>query len=114
MEETYFQKAYRFFNSRDVDSLLAMMDETVDWPNGWEGGYVKGRKAVRDYWTRQWKEIDPNVEPLEISILPDGRYEVLVQQLVKDLQGNVLADAQVKHIYSLKDQLITRMEIEQS
>lgn len=109
--KAYFQQAYRFFNQRDIDSLLAMMADDVDWPNGWEGGYVKGHDAVRAYWTRQWKELDPAVDPLEVTVLPDGRHVVLVQQLVKDLRGNVLTDHQVKHVYTLRDQQIVKMEI---
>jgi hypothetical protein len=30
---------------RDIDAALAGMTEDVDWPNGWEGGYVKGDAA---------------------------------------------------------------------
>jgi hypothetical protein len=33
------------------------MDADVHWPNGWEGGYVEGHDEVRDYLTRQWKEL---------------------------------------------------------
>ncbi|WP_336517704.1 nuclear transport factor 2 family protein [Pollutibacter soli] len=111
IDKSYFQQAYRFFNRRDIDSLLAMMAEDVDWPNGWEGGYVHGPGEIRDYWTRQWSEIDPHVEPLEVEELPDGRYSVLVQQTVKDLAGKVMFDQQIRHVYTLKDGMIALMEI---
>jgi ketosteroid isomerase-like protein len=44
---------YSAFNARDVDACLAAMAPDVDWANGWEGGRVIGRAAVRDYWERQ-------------------------------------------------------------
>ena len=45
---------YERFNARDVDAVLAYLTSDVEWPNGWEGGYVHGHDEVRDYWTRQW------------------------------------------------------------
>ena len=54
-------EAYEAFNARDIGRALAAMHAEVDWPNGMEGGYVHGHAAVRDYWTRQWRLIDPHV-----------------------------------------------------
>ncbi len=56
-------RAYDAFNARDVDAAVAAMHPDVDWPNGMEGGRVHGHRGVRDYWTRQWRSIDPRVEP---------------------------------------------------
>ena len=60
-------RTYRAFNARDIDAVLAVMHPEVDWPNGMEGGRVRGHAAVREYWTRQWTMIDPHVEPLEFG-----------------------------------------------
>ena len=49
------------------------MATDVDWPNGWEGGYVHGQDEVRAYWTRQWKAINPTVIPITIQETPDGK-----------------------------------------
>ena len=69
---------YRSFNARDIDGVLAHLAPGVDWPNGWEGGREHGREAVRSYWTRQWREIDPRVEPLAIDFDGEGRAHVRV------------------------------------
>jgi len=45
--------AYREFNARQIDAVLARMDPNVDWPNGMEGGRVHGHQEVRAYWIRQ-------------------------------------------------------------
>jgi hypothetical protein len=104
-------KVYIAFNRRDIDAVLAFLDPDVRWPNGWEGGYVNGHSGVRDYWTRQWKEFDPEVIPLGIRQLKDGRVEVEVRQTVKDIKGNLLGEGQVRHLYTLENGLITTMEI---
>ncbi len=103
--------AYDAFNRRDIDEVLATMDENVHWPNGWEGGYVHGYDGVRDYWTRQWAALNPKVVPVSFKEMEDGRIETLVQQTVKDLQDNIVFDGTVKHIYTISNGLITQMEI---
>jgi hypothetical protein len=109
--ENLIEKAYSAFNKRDIDGVLMLMDQEVHWPNGWEGGFVEGHQAVRDYWTRQWAEINPIVLPVGIKQMRDGRVEVDVQQIVKDLKGNLLTDAKIKHVYTMKNGLIKAMEI---
>jgi ketosteroid isomerase-like protein len=102
---------YRAFNARDIDAVLQHMHPDVDWPNGMEGGRVHGHSGVRDYWLRQWKMIDPHVEPVRIEADDAGRHVVDVHQLVRDLTGKVLLDRPVQHIYSIEDGLIRRMDI---
>ncbi|HEY1711442.1 MAG TPA: nuclear transport factor 2 family protein [Solirubrobacteraceae bacterium] len=112
--EEVLRAMYDGFNTRDIDAVLAAMSDDVDWPNGWEGGRLLGQEAVRDYWTRQWAAIDPRVEPLEIGPRPGGRVEVQVRQLVRDLDGKVLADGTVVHVYEMRSGLVARMDIEEA
>jgi hypothetical protein len=109
--ETRLRAAYAAFNARDIDAALALMTPDVDWPNGMEGGYVHGHDGIREYWSRQWTLVDPTVEPLGIQIESDGRRCVEVRQRVADLNGNLLADGIVYHVYRLQDSLIAAMEI---
>jgi ketosteroid isomerase-like protein len=110
--EALIRDLYVAFNARDVDALLAKMTPDVDWPNGWEGGRVSGQQAVRAYWTRQWAEIDPTVEPEAIGVLEDGRTSVTVRQTVRSLGGEVIAEGAVVHIYAFDDAgLVRAMEI---
>ena len=109
--EAAIRALYAAFNRRDIDAVLARMHPDVAWPNGWEGGVVVGRAAVRDYWTRQWAAIDPTVNPAEISTDADGKVSVVVRQVVKDRGGAVLSDGLVRHIYAFDGGLIAAMEI---
>jgi hypothetical protein len=106
--------AYRDFNSRRIEDVLARMHPDVEWANGMEGGHVNGREGVRAYWTRQWSILDPHVEPLSIERDQESRYVVEVHQVVRDLLGNILVDTIVYHAYRLTDGLIERMDIEES
>lgn len=106
------KKAYAAFNARDIDTALSTMHPDIEWPKAFEGGYVSGHDEIRVYWTRQWTEINPHVEPVGLNERQDGTLEISVQQLVKDLQGNQLSDGIVKHIYTVQDRLLRRMDIE--
>lgn len=105
------ETVYSAFNARDIPRVLAKMHPEVDWPNGMEGGRVHGHGGVRDYWERQWKVIDPHVEPMRIEDDKSGRAVVTVHQVVRDMGGNVLSDRLVEHVYSFQDHLIRNMEI---
>lgn len=56
--------AYAAFNARNIDSALALMTSDVTWPKAFKGGFVQGPEEVRAYWSEQWSEIDPHVEPV--------------------------------------------------
>jgi hypothetical protein len=109
----FFHRLYEAFNRRDADRVLAMMSAEVDWPNAWKGGRLLGREAVRDYWTEQWAEIDPHVEPLSVVERPDGSLAVVVRQVVRSPDGQLLGDGEVVHVYRLCDGLIRRMDVEE-
>jgi hypothetical protein len=110
--ERLIEKAYEGFNSRNIDSVLPLMHADIHWPKAFEGGYVVGREEIRTYWTRQWGEINPIVNPIAITERPNGKVEVLVHQLVKDLDGKVIFDGNVKHIYDVQDDQLLKMDIE--
>jgi hypothetical protein len=106
-------RAYSFFNARNLERVLGLMHEDVDWPNGMEGGRVHGHAGVREYWTRQWGMIDPHVEPVGFAEEPDGRIRVTVHQVVRELSGKLLLDQRIEHVYRLEDGLIRKMDIEE-
>jgi hypothetical protein len=112
-KEARLQAMYAAFNARDIDSVLANMARDVDWPNAWEGGRVRGHDAVRDYWTRQWAVINAVVHPVGFTTRADGSVEVEASQLVRDLDGAIVDEGRVLHVYRFEAELITRMDVEE-
>jgi hypothetical protein len=105
-------RAYAAFNQRDIDGALALMSENVSWPRASEGGRAVGKEEIRAYWSRQWEEFDPHVEPMEVFDRGAGKIEVRVHQVVKSLGDDVLSDSEVWHAFTTADGLIERMDIE--
>jgi hypothetical protein len=106
------QRLYEGFNRRDIPAVLALVAENVAWANGMDGGHVHGREAVRAYWRKQWAAIAPQVDPLSFTRRDDGATAVEVHQVVRDLEGKVLLDEFVRHVFRLEAGLVTRFDIE--
>lgn len=103
--------AYAAFNARHIDAALALMTPDVLWPRAFKGGFVRGPEEVRAYWTEQWSEINPHVEPVAFHLEDAGQVLVEVHQVVRDLVGAVLADEHVGHRFTIEHGLIQAMEV---
>jgi hypothetical protein len=109
--KTIIEQAYSAFNKRDIDGGLALMTQDVSWPKASEGGKVVGKEEIRAYWTRQWGQFDPHVLPLAMTEEDGGKTRVRVHQLVKSLQGDVLSDSEVLHVFTVNSGLIAAMDL---
>lgn len=114
LTEQFFRELYGAFNARDLETALASMHPDVDWPNMIEGSREHGHAAVRAYWEGQFETIDPRVEPQRVTPLGDDQVLVDVHQVVRDRTGKVLSDGMVEHIYTLRDDLIERMDVREA
>lgn len=113
------ERIYDRFNARDIDGVLALLDDDVAWANGMDGGHVHGHEAVRTYWTRQWAIVSPRVEPVAFRHEGDGTIVVEVRQSIRDLDGQPLQgqthglkDKTVGHVFRLRGGKVTRFDIQ--
>ncbi len=109
-ELALLESAYEAFNARDIDAVLSLLQQDVDWPNAMEGRREHGHEAVRAYWTRQFALVRSHVEPIGFD-REEGIVVVHVHQVVRDLEGGLLSDSFVRHAYTFRDGLIARMDI---
>ena len=105
------RNAYAAFNARDINAAFRTMSLDVAWPRAFKGGFVRGHDEVRAYWTEQWSEIDPHVEPVAFHPEGAGRILVDVHQVVRDLNGAILGDDHVGHRFTIEDGMIQAMEV---
>src|ERR1700755_96002 len=102
---------YNRFNARDMEAVLAALHEDVVWANGMEGGHVRGRDAVRNYWTRQWAVVDPHVDAVSLSEASDGGIGAGVHKVVNERNGALLLDQMVGHIFKIDEGAVRRFDI---
>ena len=103
--------AYAAFNARDIGAALALMTADVTWPKAFKGGFARGPDEILAYWTEQWSEIDPHVEPIAFYLQDASQILVEVHQVVRNLAGSVLADEHVGHRFTINNGLIQAMEL---
>jgi ketosteroid isomerase-like protein len=113
------ERMYERFNARDIDGVLTALTDDVVWANGMDGGYVHGREAIREYWTRQWAMVSPYVEPVGFHRTKDGAIIAEVRQSVRGLDGEKLEgqthglkDQTVGHVFRLREGKVARFDIE--
>ena len=109
--QQFLQNLYDAFNNREIETVISFMRPDVKWANGLEGGFVYGRDAVREYWTNQFKNIQAELKTLKFETDENNRNVVTVHQVIKDLQGNLLADATIQQIFTIESGLISLYEI---
>ncbi|MDX2230890.1 MAG: nuclear transport factor 2 family protein [Leptolyngbyaceae cyanobacterium bins.349] len=109
--QQFLQNLYAAFNKGELETILSVMHPDVKWANGVEGGFIDGRDAVREYWTNQYKVIQVQLETLKFETDETNRNVVTVHQIVRDLQGNLLADATIQQIFTIENSLISLYEI---
>jgi hypothetical protein len=106
-------EAYRLFNDRDIDALLAMMTDDIEWPDVAGSKVLHGKQAVRAYWEAQFAVASPKVTPTDFIESRDGHDLVaVIDQQVFDLEGRPLTPlAVVYHRYSFSGPLVGRMMV---
>jgi ketosteroid isomerase-like protein len=109
-DEALIRHAYASFNSKDIDAALADMVRDVDWPNMIEGTRLTGHDAVGASWAGQFATTNPEVVPTGFRAEGDATV-ASVRQTVRDLQGNVLLEGDVEHVYRFRDGKVARMDV---
>jgi len=109
-EKELLAEAYTAYNPQDVDSLLALVSDYVDWPDG--SSRLRGKAAVRVYWTDQWTRTHTHDRPVAVERRPDGRVAVRINQIVRSLDGSVLSTGSFCHVHRIEGPHIVRMDVE--
>ena len=103
--------AYRAFNQRRVDDLLALLVADVEWPDVAGGRVLRSHDEVRAYWLAQFEAASPVVEPTDFVAAGDDLVAVVRQQ-VFDHAGTPLTDAvTVYHRYTFREEKVAAMTV---
>ena len=96
--------AYRAFNQRRVDDLLALLVADVEWPDVARGTVLRSHDEVRAYWLAQFEAASPVVEPTDFVAAEEDLVAVVRQQ-VFDHAGTPLTETvTVFHRYTFREE----------
>jgi hypothetical protein len=110
--QTLLTRLYDIYNRRDFAAFSILLTPDVDWPDLVEGGRLTGREAVGASWARNDKSITVDIALVSFATLPDDRIAADVNQIVRNLAGQVWSDSCVRHVFTLRDGLIAKLDIE--
>jgi ketosteroid isomerase-like protein len=110
-EQALLIQAYEAFNRRDPAALGAFFHAEVEWPDILEGGVIKGRQAVIDYFARQFELMIPDARLISVEEEPPARLVADVQYAVRNLEGRLWSDTRARLVYDFRDGLIVRMTV---
>jgi hypothetical protein len=107
--ETFLEAADRCLNAREIDALLSMMSDAIEWPDLANNAVLSDKASIHRYWTAQFEVADPSVQPSAFEHVADD-VVVSVRQHVNGVRGEVIVPpAVVFHRYSSSRELISRM-----
>jgi len=110
MDHAVMLAAYKSYNERDLDALLPLMCEDVNWANALTGDRIRGREEMRRIWELQWTSLSVQTEPIRIYEEPDGKTVVLVREILHEAGGQLLMDQEMEHVFTWRDGLVARMD----
>lgn len=107
----HLRRAYALFNKRDVDRLLAMMTDDVEWPDVANDAVLHGKEAIRPYWEHQFEVANPRVEPIDFLQASEDLVAVVEQEVLDRHGAHLVPPAIVFHRYSFEGDLVRRMVV---
>jgi hypothetical protein len=105
------ESAYRLFNDRRVDELLAMMTDDVEWPDVANGTTLHDKGAIRRYWSDQFATSNPQVTPSGFIETGDDLVAVIDQRILDRDGLPLVPPAVVFHRYTFVGDLVSRMVV---
>ncbi len=110
-DESLLLRAYLAFNAQDLDGLLALVAEDVDWPDD-DGGRLHGKEALSAYWSEQWTRVRAHDHPVAFEQRGDGRVAVRVRQAVRALDGTTISTGELTHLHRIDGARIAGMDVQ--
>ena len=110
MEHDVILAAYKSYNEGDLEGLLRVMCEDVNFMNALTGGRIKGHAEMREFWALQQTSLEVQTEPIRIYEEADGKTVVLVREVMREVGGALLLDQEMEHVFTFRDGLVERMD----
>jgi len=105
------RSAYEKFNHQDIEGLLAIMTEDVEWPDIREGSELQGKDAFRNYLKNVMAATTPWVTLGELFEVGDVVVAMAYHQAYGDDDRLLGPPRSVYERFSFRGDLIARIEL---
>ncbi len=112
--DTLLTNLFDAFNAQDVEAAGALLHPQADWPDLFGDERLQGREAVMSMWAYQFTKYDPKIAVVDMTALPDGRWRARLSYEIRNLNGRLFSEEPATHLFSFRDGLIARMDVERS
>lgn len=103
-------QAYEAFNRQDLDALVGLVSNDIDWPDG--PRRLHGKAEVRDYWIQQWSRTRTHDQPVAFTQHLDGRIAVTIDQVVHAPDGAIISRGRFRHLHRLQSGRLATMHLQ--
>lgn len=103
---------WQALNARDLDAATALLHPDVEWFDMLNEEWLHGAQAVRGFWERAFGLIKARSTLLNVETDDEDRIHVTVLHAVSSIADRPWTEEKVTHIYSFRDNLISRMDVQ--
>lgn len=100
-------------NAQDFEAGIALLHPDVDWQDVMYGGRRRGRADVRAYWGKVYAQITSGSSIIDYRRMEDGRIAAHMLHSVRDKAGKLWSEEATTHVFTFKDDLIIRMDLDE-
>lgn len=101
------------WNEQDFAAAQRLLHPRVDWRDLMNGGRLSGPAAVRDYWHGVYSLVTSGSSIVETRLLGEDRVVVKILHSIRDKQGRLWSEEAVTQVFTFKDGLIIRMDVDE-
>jgi hypothetical protein len=109
--EDLIVRLHQALDRQDLDAVMAMFHPEARFGDPLDDGEIVGPAGVRAFYRRLFDTLSPGVDVLAVTALPDGRLQAELQVSVRDRAGKFWSDSKTLATYTLRDGLISAVEL---
>lgn len=107
--ENAVRNTYAAYNARNLARALEALAPDVEWDDG-SGNLIKGKNAVAEHWTEQWREADAKVHIEKLS-RSGSTFHLVIGLDIRTSQGS-RAQQNLNNVIEFDGDLIRIMRVE--
>ena len=108
-EKALAEALYGRFAIRDIEAMLELIRDDVEWVNEPKDIHIKGKEQLRSVWANPDPAVEVQFDILKVAAETNGMLVTVQEKVWKE--GELVFDGPVGHRYTVLEGLIARCDI---